>query len=862
MASSQGAINGTGSPASLDLANSSTSTLVRDEAPAARPDAPSSVWDAKVAATQAARNESGRSRGSTDRASSKGRKKGGKRSEKKDKTESEAAPAKPVWVEPVKYVDAPAPTVNPWLARAQTSKPAAVPKPSTTSTSSPAATVPVTLEATTAVSQKPAAAEPVDVPVPVIKAEKETTETAPERSQPSEETAQATTSAPKATSTTTQSQPPKPSVDAVAWPTPETAQVDEQKKKSQDKPEVEAHITSEVKGKQAWNKLDFTPSVLFSTPLPGSGNPRRGGRGGARGGKSEGANGSAGDRRGDSNNASHTGTRRERSDAARSTSPGRGKRVSNDDGAARRPSRQETSSQEPAAKQSEEVKNKASDVAEQTQQKPSSAPRTRPSRNQEPMVNGEKHGLGHSNEKDNAAPAASKSVATEQPSATPVSTTGDVRKTDVSPPHNERKAPVAGDLPSRNHERKGSGSYSSFSGRGRGDRSRGGHRGARNNGHAFQPTAHSFVNNQAQFNMQGFNGSQKSPSTFTPDSYFNPGAINGQRYGNRSYTTRAASIPLEGSYRYPNGYSAQGLQVNTGVQGNGMYPPEYYNMPATAVPYQNDPASTLLGAVTQQMEYYFSIDNLLKDTFLRKHMDSQGFVLLTFIADFKRLKSMTHDLELIKYVCQQSPTIEHRIGPDGVDRLRAAKGWEQWVLPKEDRDATAQHDGPESLHQPPRPHPQFPDQPHMMRHSSLPVPQSAGPVLNGQGFQSLNSFAAPYNFNHQMNPSADATSPNHFQASPTTNGPTQSMNQPSATPFAQSSAHAQFFGNGVEETEPDSFTDAEVEALKVVVRDIPGEPSGSSRAASSRTFSNGSAEAASGPVLSTQSPPPESAVNE
>ena len=115
-------------------------------------------------------------------------------------------------------------------------------------------------------------------------------------------------------------------------------------------------------------------------------------------------------------------------------------------------------------------------------------------------------------------------------------------------------------------------------------------------------------------------------------------------------------------------------------------------MPASAMP-QPDPVSSLVQAVTQQMEYYFSMNNLLKDMFLRKHMDSQGFLLLSFIAGFKRIDSMTKDLELLKYVCQSSPNIEHFVGSDGLDRLRSAQHWQGMVLPKEERDASAQHDG-------------------------------------------------------------------------------------------------------------------------------------------------------------------------
>lgn len=104
-------------------------------------------------------------------------------------------------------------------------------------------------------------------------------------------------------------------------------------------------------------------------------------------------------------------------------------------------------------------------------------------------------------------------------------------------------------------------------------------------------------------------------------------------------------------------------------------------------------------------EYYFSLDNLCKDMFLRKHMDSKGFVFLNFISDFNRVKHLTVDVELIKLVCYQSRIIEFRIGHDGKDRLRARENWQQWVLPIEERDPSAQNEGPEELYNPPIPHP-------------------------------------------------------------------------------------------------------------------------------------------------------------
>jgi len=85
--------------------------------------------------------------------------------------------------------------------------------------------------------------------------------------------------------------------------------------------------------------------------------------------------------------------------------------------------------------------------------------------------------------------------------------------------------------------------------------------------------------------------------------------------------------------------------------------------------------------------------------FLRKHMDSQGFVPLRVIAEFKRIKSMLGDSQMsydqLCGMAQQVRTIEFAIGEDGEYRLRNREDWEKFVLPMEDRLPQAQIDGPQ-----------------------------------------------------------------------------------------------------------------------------------------------------------------------
>ena len=86
--------------------------------------------------------------------------------------------------------------------------------------------------------------------------------------------------------------------------------------------------------------------------------------------------------------------------------------------------------------------------------------------------------------------------------------------------------------------------------------------------------------------------------------------------------------------------------------------------------------------------------------FLRKHMDSQGFVFLHILTNFNRIKQLTPDIELIRWVCMRSQIIELVVGPDGVDRVRKAQDWQQWVLGMEERDPSVQNNGPAQAHTP------------------------------------------------------------------------------------------------------------------------------------------------------------------
>ena len=78
-------------------------------------------------------------------------------------------------------------------------------------------------------------------------------------------------------------------------------------------------------------------------------------------------------------------------------------------------------------------------------------------------------------------------------------------------------------------------------------------------------------------------------------------------------------------------------------------------------------------------------------------MDGQGYVLLSVIANFKRIKTLTQDamtVDSLRYVCQQVKSVEFLSSFDGDDRLRRREGWRDFVLPVEERFETARNEGP------------------------------------------------------------------------------------------------------------------------------------------------------------------------
>ncbi|CAK9072600.1 unnamed protein product [Durusdinium trenchii] len=94
---------------------------------------------------------------------------------------------------------------------------------------------------------------------------------------------------------------------------------------------------------------------------------------------------------------------------------------------------------------------------------------------------------------------------------------------------------------------------------------------------------------------------------------------------------------------------------------------------ATASPQRND----LVTKAKSQIEYYFSVGNLVKDIHLRKNvMDTQGWVSFSGLIQFPKLAQLTGDPTIILDAIHALPQLEMK--PDN-SAVRLKDNWQKWV---------------------------------------------------------------------------------------------------------------------------------------------------------------------------------------
>lgn len=183
------------------------------------------------------------------------------------------------------------------------------------------------------------------------------------------------------------------------------------------------------------------------------------------------------------------------------------------------------------------------------------------------------------------------------------------------------------------------------------------------------PRSHSGVEGRGHFNH-----TWQNPQTF--GSRDNTGVPHG--VGPRAFVRPMAHLPP--TLGYINGPSYP-----------GPIPPMYYYMPAPPMEsmrgpprfVQNQPApqpvlspeaAELRAKILAQVEYYFSDTNLERDGFLKSLMDEHGWVPISKVADFNRLKRITTDVHLIVDALAGSSLLDVQD-----DKIRRRSDWSKWV---------------------------------------------------------------------------------------------------------------------------------------------------------------------------------------
>jgi la-related protein 1 len=598
---------------------------------------------------------------------------------------------------------------------------------------------------------------------------------------------------------------PPPVEDAISWPTPETALEDEKRKAQEksEKEEKEESSSNKPRPKEKWVTVPYVPSVNFNTPLPARGGRGRGGGRGGREANGRGNHSSGGGATGEKSNHGSTttaGTTGDLETRGRGDSNG-ARATSLPPNSTKRPSSGTRERKSPAGTTVEKSKTQTGASAK------GDAGSAIPSQIEQSGEDNQNQQVGRSENSKK-----SDQIQGSSNEGNPKSITADRRESSARGSDQFKDGGNFGKDNGQGRDRAD----------GRSDRGRGGLRGGRGN-HSYpnsQNPQQTFTNGHAAQPPNGFplrhnSNPYSSPIQQTPFSnQFTQPPSRGGRGGSRSQ-----SIPNAGMY----GRGFTGMQQMPQLQTANTFLDIQSMQSMSATPY--NPFSmehySVLAMVTMQLEYYFSIDNLCKDVYLRKHMDSQGFVFLAFIAGFKRIQALTQDFDLLRYACHESRIIDIIQGEDAVDRVRRKEGWEKWVVTMEERDESVRNAGPKYHHR------QQPRTQHMSQMALSGNQAMSPPPFTPNGTEP--SFP-PY--------------PNEAPVVPTMNG--NSIGHHPETPL---SAAVPDFAPGLppingtsDSMEEETFSDEEVAALMLVTSPKTNIPF---HGASSRTFSNGSIDGSS-----------------
>ncbi|XP_042002607.1 la-related protein 1A-like [Salvia splendens] len=161
----------------------------------------------------------------------------------------------------------------------------------------------------------------------------------------------------------------------------------------------------------------------------------------------------------------------------------------------------------------------------------------------------------------------------------------------------------------------------------------------------------------------GFNNNFHLQPPMVPRPFIRPpflvpaGFIDGANFQGPPGTVYYFPAPPSGSVRVP-------------------YPPIFVPHPlSSGIPMPPpSPVLALRAKIVKQIEYYFSDENLQTDPYLISLMDNQGWVPVSVIANFKRVKRMDADVPFILDALQASEVIETQ-----GQKVRRLNEWSKWI---------------------------------------------------------------------------------------------------------------------------------------------------------------------------------------
>jgi len=117
-----------------------------------------------------------------------------------------------------------------------------------------------------------------------------------------------------------------------------------------------------------------------------------------------------------------------------------------------------------------------------------------------------------------------------------------------------------------------------------------------------------------------------------------------------------------------------------GMNTEQKYPSHGHYTANTAQPLFEEPdaETIMIENIRYQTEYYFKTGNLVHDLYLRKQADSQGYVPMSLLVEFNRLKSYNTTPELLRKACTVSQELQYFQDENGIDKMRG-KDSEYWA---------------------------------------------------------------------------------------------------------------------------------------------------------------------------------------